>query len=113
MPKKQIIGAVAGVLAVVLASAIIYQQFAGTNAPTRTTQSGAPAAKPSAKTAERTLPKETAVPSSIDGISQSIADETSADESALNDEEKGEAAQIEADSQSVTNLSASYDENSF
>ncbi len=53
------------------------------------------------------------VPRSVDGITDAIIDETMADQAALDREAAGEDAEIQKDSQSVNDLSNSYDENSY
>jgi len=57
--------------------------------------------------------KKTPEPETINEISESIQDEISADLSALDDEADGEIANIEAESESVTNVGTVYDENSL
>ena len=103
MTQKQIMGLVVGALVLVLVFAFVYRQFA---APV-------PGGDEQPKTTAAQQAKKAAAPDTIDDISQSIQDETNLDLSALDDEANGEISDIEADSDSVNNLSTSYDENSL
>lgn len=53
------------------------------------------------------------VPDTIDGIASSIQAESSAELSAMDEEEQGSLEELNQDSDSVNNLGTSYDENSL
>ncbi|OGI14373.1 MAG: hypothetical protein A3E38_00360 [Candidatus Moranbacteria bacterium RIFCSPHIGHO2_12_FULL_54_9] len=106
MTQKQLIGLVVGVLVLGAVFVYVYQQFSRTASRDAMLQKSA--VTPSAKQEEQA-----ALPTSIDDISRSIAGEIDADLSALDAEENGETAEIQADSESVNNLGTSYDENSL
>lgn len=108
MTQKHIIGLALGVLGIVLAFAFVYRQF---TAPVPRTGTLQREEQPNASDAMRE--KKAALPETIDDISASIQEEISADLSALDDEANGEVLEIEADSDSITNLGTSYDENSL
>lgn len=57
--------------------------------------------------------KKAAEPETIDEMAESITGEAEADLSALDDEASGEGADIESDSESVTNFGTAYDEESL
>lgn len=108
MAQKQIIGLLLGLLGLGLAAAFAYWQFAAPVPRGGTLsmegQSKADVSKQEPRPAE---------PETIDAMSLSIQEETAADLSALDDEANGEILEMEADSDSVTDLGTSYDENSF
>ena len=106
MSQKHSILVALGVIGVGLFFVLVYQQF---------TLSGS---TPEVMTAPQKTPvsereQKASVPETIDEISLSIQDETSMDLSALDDEENGEVGDIQADSESINNLSTSYDEQSL
>lgn len=108
MTQKQILGLAVGVLGVGVLFAFVYQQFSK------------PAAQKEAQQAEEQSradlakqEKQAALPVTIDDISVTIKEEATMDLSALEDEANGEISEIDADSESVTRLGTSYDENSL
>lgn len=107
MTQKQIIGLIVGVLGLGLIFAFVYQQFTAPAPRAGTLQTG------EQPKATDTVREKKALPETIDDISASIQEETAADLSALDDEANGEILEIEADSDSITNLGTSYDENSL
>lgn len=111
------IGAGALIVVLVFAYAFVYRQYAGMHQDT-------PAAGTAMVQPTQTMPKAVEsgaavtvapqdIPTSIDGISQSIESESNVDTSALDDETESEMAQVESDSQSVNDLGNSYDENNL
>lgn len=108
MTQKQIIGLALGVLGIGLVFAFVYQQFTEPVSREETLQRGE-----QPKASDTAREKKAALPETIDDISASIQAETAADLSALDDEADGEISDIQADSDSVTNLETSYDENSL
>lgn len=110
MTQKLVIGLAAGVLVLGLVFAFVYRQFAESISLPR---EGALQLQGQPTAVVSVPEKKAALPATIDGISQSIQDETAMDLSALDDEANGEIMEIQADSDSVTNLSTSYDENSL
>lgn len=113
MTKTQIVWTTIGVVASALLLAFVYQQFTGsqeTNSDDERYMNSAPRKND----AEMTQKEEViAVPDTINSISADIEGETALDTSAMEREESGESAQVEADSQSVNNLGTSYDENNL
>lgn len=103
MTQKQILGLVSGVLVLGLIFVFVYRQLAAPSG------GGTASSNTSVSQPVKKMPE----PETIDDISQSIQGETAADLSALDDEMNGEISELEADSDSVTNLSTSYDENSL
>lgn len=106
MSQKQNILVGLGVIGVGLLFVFVYQQFK-LSGPT-----------PEVMTMPQKIPvsereQKAPVPETIDEISLSIQEETSMDLSALEDEENGEVGDIQADSESINNLSTSYDEQSL
>jgi hypothetical protein len=108
MTHKQRIGLAVGVLVLGFVFAFVYRQFAE---PMPLPREDALQMPPAATVSEQK--KEAALPATIDDISQSIQNETAMDLSALDAEEKGEVSEIQADSDSITNLGTSYDENNL
>ena len=109
MPQKHIIGLVVGVVGIGLLFALVYQQFGFSSAPnTRPLPM-----MESSKTGVSERQQQAPVPETIDDVILSIQEESSMDLSALDEEENGEIADIEADSNSVTHFETSYDENSL
>jgi hypothetical protein len=53
------------------------------------------------------------IPTTVDGVADEIESEAALDEAALDAEIEGETAEVQADSQTLNNLSESYDENSL
>ena len=106
MPQKHIIGLVVGVVGIGLLFASVYQQF---QAPV-VIDDGRMMQK---STVTESQQKKAPVPETIDDVILSIQEESSMDLSALDEEENGEIADIEADSNSVTHFETSYDENSL
>lgn len=104
MSQKHIVGIVFGVIGIGLLFAFVYQQFgAETPAP------GSPKTQVSVSERQKKAPE----PETIDDVILSIQEEALMDLSALDEEENGEIADIEADSDSVTQFETSYDENSL
>ncbi len=91
------------VVALVVVSRNIGERSA--NAPSTSSQ-------PAPKKMSDTAPSAPA-PENADGIVSAIDAETMADTNALNDEETGSLNQVDEDSDSVTNLGTSYDENNL
>lgn len=111
MTQKQAIMVGTVVVLAVVASVFVYRQYA---ADPSAMPAGKTQADKSVTATPRTIvPVERTVPSSIDDISAAIAGEASADASALDAEEQGELSEIDAESEGVSNLSESYDDNSF
>ena len=101
MSQKHIIGGVLGLVGIGLMFVFVYQQF----------RTPASTGLPKTQVSER-APK-APEPETIDDVVLSIQGEASADLSALDEEENGEMTDIRTDSDSVTNLSTSYDEKSM
>ena len=114
MTQKQTVGVVVGVALVVVVCVFVYRQYANDEVKTGAAmQSGTvmtPEKKASVTSAEK---KSVPVPDTIDGIAGSIISETSVDAMALDDEEKAALDDVTEDSNSVTNLGTSYDENNL
>lgn len=108
MTQKQIIILVAGVVVIGLVFFFVYRQF-GTSVSSEKT----PLVQEQTKTNDLAREKKSAEPETIDGIAGGIEEETNTDLSALDDEVNGEISDIQADSDSVTNLGTSYDENNL
>ena len=108
MTQKQILGLAVGVLGVGVLFAFVYQQFAQP-----AVHKGTPQAGEQSKAGLAEQEKKAALPVTIDDIAASITEEASLDLSALDAEANGEISEIEADSESVTHLGTSYDENSL
>ena len=53
------------------------------------------------------------IPTTVDGVAAEIESEATLDEAALNAEVTAETQEIQVDSQTLNNLSESYDENSL
>lgn len=109
MTQKQIASVFVGVVVVILLGVFVYKQYS----PNTQQQSQADTAKYGNKMTQSDAKKLEAVPESIDGITESIFVEASADTSALDAEAEGEAAELDEDNQSVNNLENSYDENNL
>ena len=108
MTQKQILGLAVGVLGVGVLFTFVYQQFAKPAA-----QKEAQQAEERSRAGLAKQEKQAALPVTIDDISVTIKEEATMDLSALEDEANGEISEIEADSESVTRLGTSYDENSL
>lgn len=103
MTQKQILGVVVGVALVIVVSVFVYRQYTGdmgNNSNSATTQK---------KMTEKKAP----VPETVDGVVDSIVDETTLDTTALDDETTASLEELDADNESVNNLGTSYDENSL
>jgi len=111
MTQKQIVSVFVGVVIVILLGVFVYMQFTSDTRQAQTPNEVRleNAAVPSDS---RTV-KQEPVPESIDAITESIFVESSVDTSALDAEAEGEAAEIDADNESVNNLENSYDENNL
>ena len=107
MSQKHIVGVVFGVIGIGLLLAFVYQQF---RVSMIQTTNPAPMME-SSKTKVSERAEQAPVPETIDDVFLSIQEEASMDLSALDEEENGEVADIEADSDSVTQFETSYDEN--
>lgn len=116
MTQKQIFGVVTAAVAVVVASVFIYWQFTSERTISGTGQTMILNTTSSEKMKTPVIGVEDVVvpvPDTIDGIAAGIESETALDLSALDDEEAGSLNEITADSDSVTNLGTSYDENNL
>jgi ABC-type metal ion transport system substrate-binding protein len=111
MTQKQTIIVAVAVVAIVAVSVFVYRQYAGGRSESMS--STIQTEKSVTATPRVVVPVEQTVPSNVDDISTAIIDESLADTAALDAEEQGELSEIENDSESVNNLSTSYDENSF
>src|SRR3989344_1829808 len=110
MTQKQMFGVAIGVFVIVFVSFFVYKQF---SADTKwQTQSGSSVVTPKKTTQSETeMKQQVVVPNTIDSISQAIVEESSVDSQALDEEESGEAEEVDADADSINNLENSYDEN--
>ena len=107
MTKNQTTGVAIAVFAIIAAGALIYRQFAddGRDAMTQRAMDKEAAEAPTAETKP--------VPENIDGITQEIESETMIEAEAFDEESSDTEAEIQSDTQSVNDLSESYDENSL
>ena len=113
MTHKQVLGVAAGGVIIVAAFVSVYRQFAKPAPVSQMPATQSVTATKQSVATDTQVVKSAEVPSSIDAISQSITDESSADQSALNDEVTGEEFDMQADNQSVNDLGQTYDENSL
>lgn len=110
MPQKNIALAMFASVAILIGGFFVYSQFTGSSVSRQsvlgTDQPG------TALVGERSTP-EAVIPDSIDDIILSIESDASADLAAFDEEESGALSDIDADSENVNSLGASYDENNF
>lgn len=107
MTKKQILGAIAIAVTVLVAGAV-YRQLATDDTSTDKSTSGTTRSSEMASGGNASP-----VPETFDEMAGSITAQAGVDTSALDEEEANELSEIEADSESVTNLGTSYDENNL
>jgi hypothetical protein len=115
MTQKQIVGVVAGVAVMVLVCTLVYRQYTsdtGRTEKTVTSESSVPIPKKGA-TSDKGQVAEAPIPDTIEGIADSIVEESSVDFSALDEEESSSLSDVDEDSESVNNLGTSYDENNL
>lgn len=111
MTQKQIVGVVVGVAVMVLVSTLVYRFFVGPTIIVDDTASQTVATQKKMNTPEgKTV---VPIPDTIDGIADSIVEESSVDFSALDEEEASSLNDVDEDSESVNNLGTSYDENNL
>ncbi|MDP2838267.1 MAG: hypothetical protein Q8O53_03255 [Candidatus Moranbacteria bacterium] len=115
MTQKQIFWVAVAVAMIIVASVLVYRQFTSDRAAFGTESMVITATPAEKKAATATSSEDVAVPvpETIDDIATSIESETTLDLSALDEEEAGSLSEIDADSNSVTNLGTSYDENNL
>ncbi|MEK9174012.1 MAG: hypothetical protein AAB845_01980 [Patescibacteria group bacterium] len=97
--QKMLLGALSAV--VVLAILVFVYQYQDNKS--------ADTMMPKLKQAEAPKP----IPTTVDGIADEIESEAALDEAALEAEVTAETAEVKVDSQTLNNLSESYDENSL
>ncbi len=115
MTQKQIVGVIVGVAAIVLVCTLVYQQYTSDTGSTEkavTVQSSMPSEKKTT-VSDKGQVAEAPIPDTIDGITESIVEESSVDFSALDEEEASSLSDVDEDSESVNNLGTSYDENNL
>lgn len=107
MTKKQMLSALGGVALTLIVCVAVYQQYAQNGTPSKT--EGSENSKPAMTRKDTMVP----VPEKLDDITATITAESADDFSALDEESTSVESDIDLDSESVTNLGTSYDENSF
>lgn len=102
-------GSVVGAILILIACGVgvVYQRYAQKSVPSKIVETGNPA--PGMTRKDMMVP----VPEKLDDITATITAESADDFSALDEEIMGVEAEIDLDSESVTNLGTSYDETSF
>lgn len=114
MTRKQIFGTAVGIAVVLVVYVFVYQQFADTTKQTESMTATSEKMSASEQADGSAMVSESAsVPDTVDGITASIESETALDLSALDDEETAAMSNVNQDSDSVTNLGTSYDENNL
>lgn len=103
MTQKQILGVVVGVALVIVVSVFVYRQYTGDMGNNSN----------SATMPKKMTEKKAPVPETVDGVVDSIVEETTLDTTALDDETAASLQELDADNESVNNLGTSYDENSL
>lgn len=115
MTQKQIVGVVVGVAAIVLVCTLVYRQYTSDTRSMEkavTIQPVTPSEKKGAMSDKEQM-AEAPIPETLDGIADSIIEESSVDFSALDEEETSSLSDVDEDSESVNNLGTSYDENNL
>ncbi len=108
MTQKQIVGVVVGVAVMVLVCTFVYRLFVEPVIVVDDKSS-----EVAVRGGANTSGERDAIPDTIDGITESIVEESSVDFSALDEEETSSLGDVEEDSESVNNLGTSYDENNL
>lgn len=103
MMRSQAVGIAAGGAVILLLAVLVYQNFSGQGMMS----------EEQAVPVVAEAPAEKPVPDNIDDIALEIESETALDTSALDEEVTAENAELEGDSQTLNELSESYDTNSF
>lgn len=103
MTKKQILVAL-GIAVLILCVGVIVSQMRSTQSVPESGEDYQPVTRK-----DTMVP----VPEKLDDITATITAETADDFSALDEEAAGAEAEIDLDSESITNLGTSYDEDSF
>lgn len=111
MKQKQFLGVALGLIVLIVVITFLFQCFVVKNTPSQVTTGTKSVPSPQTET-QKVIPP-APLPDSVDGISSSIQAESDLDLSALDEEESGVLDEVNKDSDSVTNLGTSYDEQSL